>query len=289
MSHNPPHNELLTGLRLRAGPLEVDGTELFAEKLRIWGVQPDDPDAAAVRGQLERIRLSVDDQSWLLETSENIAKAERAKAAWNPKGDLAQYMNLCKIATAAARLSKEIGELFSPPWTDERAPMGALVAELAAFIEGNFNATTVIGQDVSVAVATATVRAMKQRRSRNSHVHWELISDLVWLASAKKARISERSVRRYLEDQRRPRTPVRDYWRRNFKLIREALRLNPLQKPASPSWVYDPSSGPPRPISGGASKRQRKAIEAFTGMARQYLEAPDPPNSKAAKTAKKRS
>ena len=208
MSHNPPRNELLSGLRLRAGPEEAHGTDLLAEKLQIWGVQPDDPDAAAVRRQLERIRLSVDDQSWLLETSENIAKAERAKAAWNPKSKRAQYMHLCKIGTAAARLSKDIRELFPPPWTDERAPMSALVAELAAFIEGNVNATTVIGQDFSVAVATATVRDMKQRRSRNSHVHWELISELVWLASAKTAaRISERSVRRYLEDQRRPRRP----------------------------------------------------------------------------------
>jgi hypothetical protein len=249
--HNPRQNELLTGHSLQArattaaGPRELPGTELLGERLKKWGVRPDDPGADAVRRRLARIQLTVGDQFWLFETAESIAEAEKAKAAWNPKAKAAQYTNLCKIVTAAARLSKEISEVFPPPWTDERARMGLLVAELAAFIEGTLAATMVVNKNFSVSLASATVRTMKRRRSPESRVYWELLQDLIGLASAKKAgRISERSVRRYVEDQRMSRSPARAYWRRNFKLIQEAVRLNPLQKPTSSKLVHAARGGP---------------------------------------------
>ena len=284
---NPRHNELLTGHSLQglatvaARPRrELPGTELLGERLEKWGVRPDDPGADAVRGRLARIQLSVGDQFWFLETAERIAEAEKAKAAWNPKAKAAQYLDLCKIVTAAARLSKEISEVFPPPWTEERARMGLLVAELAAFIEGTLAATMVVNKNAAVSLASATVRTMKEHRKPKSRVYWELLQDLIWLASAKTAgRMSERSVRRYVEDQRMSRSPGRDYWRRNFKLIQEAVRLNPLQKPASPKLIHDPRGGPPQPVDGGASRGQRKAIEAFTEIASLYVEASDPPNS----------
>ena len=287
LRHNPRHNELLTGHSLQglatgaARPRgELPGTELLGERIEKWGVRPDDPGANDVRGRLARIQLSVGDQFWFLETAERIAEAEKAKAAWNPKAKAAQYLDLCKIVTAAARLSKEISEVFPPPWTEERARMGLLVAELAAFIEGTLAATMVVNKNAAVSLASATVRTMKEHRKPKSRVYWELLQDLIWLASAKTAgRMSERSVRRYVEDQRMSRSPGRDYWRRNFKLIQEAVRLNPLQKPASPKLIHDPRGGPPQPVDGGASRGQHKAIEAFTEIARLYLEASDPPNS----------
>jgi hypothetical protein len=287
---------MFTGQRLRQlatvrpRPQESSGTELLAERLRIWGVRPDDPLARAVKSQLARMRLSVEDQLWLLETAERIAEAERAKAAWNPKAQIASYMTLCKVSTAAARLSREISELFPPPWTDERAHVGDLVAELAGFIEGIFTATMIVVNGVAGAVANMTVRAMKHQRSLGGRVHWELLGDLCWLASGRtNRRISERSVRRYLDDQRRPRSPVAAYWKRNFKLVREAIRRNPLQKAPSPHWAYDPSEGPPRPVSMPASRAQRKAIEAFTEIAAKYIGMSRPLNGTAPKAAKKRS
>ena len=287
---------MFTGHRLRplatarARPQKSLGTELLAERLRIWGVRPDDPEARAVKSQLARMRLSVEDQLWMLETAERIAEAERAKAAWNPKAQIAAYMTLCKVGTAAARLSREISELFPPPWTGERARVGLLLAELAAFIEGILTTTMIVKNSVAGAVASSTVRTMKQRRSPGGRIHWELLGDLCWLASGRTSRrISERSVRRYLDDQRRPRSPVAAYWKRNFKLVREAIRRNPLQKAPSPNWAYDPSDGPPRPVSMPASRAQRKAIEAFTEIAARYIGVSRPLNGTATKAAKKRS
>jgi hypothetical protein len=280
--HNPRHGELLTGHSLQGLSTAARPRDQLGEKLTTWGVRPDDPDADAVRRRLARIQLSFEDQFWLLQTAEHIAKAEKAKAVWNPKAQTGQYISLGKIATAAARLIKGISEVFPPPWTDERARMDSLVAELDALIEGTLAATMIINKETAVSLASLMVKSMRQRRcSPKGRVHWELLQDLIWLASAKPGgRISERSVRRYLEDQRRSRSPVRAYWRRNSKLLQEAVRLNPLPKPASPNWVYGP-----REVDGGASK----AIEAFTGIARQHLESFDPPNSQAAKAAKKRS
>jgi hypothetical protein len=76
---------------------------------------------------MTRIQLSVGDQLWLLETAERIAAAEKAKAAWNPKAKASQDLRLYKIVTAAARLIREIGAIFPPPWTEERARLGAFV------------------------------------------------------------------------------------------------------------------------------------------------------------------
>jgi len=270
------HGELLTGHSLQslaiaaARPRELPGTELFGDRLKTWGVRPDDPSVVAVRSWLARIKLSIGDQFWLLETAERIAEAEKAKAAWNPKAEAAQDLRLCKIVTAAARLIQEIKAVFPAPWTDERARIGLLVAELAAFLEGTLAATMVVNKNASVSMASATVRTMKQHRSPKSRIYWELLQDLIWLASAKTAgRISERSARRYVEDQRMSRSPARAYWRRNFKLIQEAVRLNPLQKPASPKGVHDP---------GGAL--EGKAIDAFTEIARLYMEVSDLPDSR---------
>jgi hypothetical protein len=280
--HNPRHSELLTGQRLQrtaaatARPRELPGTELLGERLKTWGVRPDDPSVDAVRRRLARIQLSIVDQSWLLETAERIAAAEKAKAAWNPKAKASQDLRLYKIVTAAARLIQEISAVFPPPWTEERARLGLLVAEMAAFLEGTLAATMVVNKNAVVSLASATARAMKQHRSPKSRVYWELLQDLIWLASAKTAgRISERSVRRYVEDQRMSRSAARAYWRRHFKLIQEAVRLNPLEKPVFPKGFRAPRGGATRPVDGGAFRAQRKAIEVFTEIARLYGESSD--------------
>lgn len=282
LHHKPPHSELLTDcslLRLTTAavpPRELPGTELLGERLKTWGVRPDDPSAGAVRRRLARIQLSIESQFWLLETAERIAEAEKAKAAWNPKAKASQDLRLCKIVTAAARLIKEVSEVFPPPWTEERARLGLLVSEMAAFMEATLVATMVVEKNASVSLASATVRTMKQNRAPKSPVYWELLQDLVWLASAKKRRISERSVRRYVTDQHVSRSPTRAYLRRNFKVIQEAARINPLEKPASlPQGSRAPREGTTEPPDGGAVREQRMAIEAFTSIVRRSKDTSD--------------
>lgn len=291
---NPRPNEPSAGHRFQslataaARPPELPGTEVLAERLKIWGVRFDDPDAVAVTRRMARIRLSVGDQLWLFETAERIAEAEKAKAAWNPKAKATQYLNFCKIVKAAARLTIEVSKVFPPPWTEERARMGRFVGEMAAFMEGVLAATMIVTQNSAVFLASATVTNMKQSRPPKSRLYWELLQDLIWLASAKRAgRMSERSVRRYVEGQRRARSPARAYWRRNFKLIQEAIRLNSPQKPSS-SKSIDDLRGPR--ADRGFSKAQLKAIEAFTEIAQLYLQASDALDfSRGPKAAKKRS
>ena len=252
---------------------------MLGERLKKWGVPPDDLTGDTVKRRMTKIQLSVGDQLWLLETAERIAAAEKAKAAWNPKAKASQDLRLYKIVTAAARLIKEIGAMFPPPWTEERARLGAFVAEMAAFLEGTLAATMVVQKNEVVSMASAMVRTMKQHRMPKSGVYWELLQDLVWLASAQKAgRISERSVRRYLEKQRMSGSAARAYWKRHFKLIQEAVRLTPLQKPPSAKAVQDRGGGATRPTDDPCAG-QHKAIEAFTEIARLYLEASDFPKS----------
>jgi hypothetical protein len=127
-------------------PAESPGTELLGEKLKSWGVPPDDLRVDAVRRRMAKIQLSIEDQFWLLETAELIAAAEKAKAAWNPKAKASQDLRLYKIVTAAARLIKEIGAVCPPPWTGERARLGAFVAEMAAFPERIWKAIQSLGE-----------------------------------------------------------------------------------------------------------------------------------------------
>ena len=271
MDHDP--RKILQSLAtMAARQRQLPATEPLGERLKKWGVQPGDPDAASVRRRLARSQLSAEDQFWLFEAAERIAAAERAKAAWNPKAKAAHYLRLCKLVTAAARLNKDISTVFLPPWTDDRARIGLLVAELAAFIEGDLTATMIVNKSASVSLASATVRTMKQHRPPESRLYWELLQDLIWLVSAKTAaRISERSVRRYVDAEHVSWSPVRAYWRRNFKLIQEGVR-NPPQKPASPKSAHDLADALGRPLGRGVSEGQRKAIEAFSEIARKYVE-----------------
>jgi len=271
------HSEVLTGDRLQplatvaTRPPELPGTELLAQKFKSWGVPPDDLTVNAVRRRMARIQLSIEDQYWLLETAEHIAAAETAKAAWNPKAKASEDLPLYKLVTAGARLIKKIAAVFPPPWTGERARLGAFVADMAAFLEGTLAATMVVDKNVVVSLASATARSMKQQRPPGGRVYWELLQDLIGLASSKTAgRISERSVRRYVEEQRMSQSAARAYWRKHFKLIQEAVRLAPLEKPASFQGVQGSRKGATRPVDARGRERQRKAIEAFKVIAKLY-------------------
>jgi hypothetical protein len=84
---------------------------------------------------------------------------------------------------------------------------------------------------VSVFEAGEMVRRTSERLlKRTGRRHWDLIRDLVWLASGDQADLDERSVRRYLEERSGAKSPAAAYWRRNWPLLREVARLAPEKK-----------------------------------------------------------
>ena len=200
------------------------------EYLDKWGVEWSDPQFKDIAKRLYGIwpRLSAEDRELYLRTAESIAEAEKAKSAWNPKAMRDQYTRLSKTAVAAARLANELGAMFPPPWTGERAPMGDLMQGLASFVAGSLHATFPKDRDTAVHTARFLLQTTRRSVSRKGRgMHWELIRDLAWLASQKKARPDERTVRRYLDEGRHVKTPAQARWEGNWDLIRNAFRLAP--------------------------------------------------------------
>jgi hypothetical protein len=290
LRHNSSHKKRMTLQELanvQKRPI-VSETEPFEKKLKSWGIREDDIDARASRDWLARVRLSPGEQDWLFRSAEAIAEAERAKAAYNPKSD-AQYNELCNITASAARLTKEICRMFPPPWIEEQKHIGALVARLAAFVEGGFNATKMIDVREAVGGAASVLKAMTRNRQPKQRFYWDQIATLSWLASGKNgARISERTVRRYVKGQSSRPSPAQACWRRNRRIVWEALWLNPLQRPLPSDWKYEPErDGLPRLIAASAFRRQRNAIEAFTEIAKYALSGVNLQKIKPQKAAQK--
>ena len=309
LRHNPRHNESASTLSFlhqlasaRPRPVKSQRSDLFREQLEAWGIPLDDAEGMATKERLEKTRpvLSTKAQILLFLTAEEITEAEKAKNAYNLKANRDRYTALCKNAIAAARLVKNIREMFPPPWIGVHSRIGTLLAGLAPFIEGTFSATMHIGKDLSRMKAHAMIQTAKRHGAKEkSRMHYELIADLIWLASGKNFRISERSVRRYLTESSRS-EPMWPYWKRNWNLLQYALRFSPSPKvsgklliPRGPSTRASKAGErppkPPRPVPRAASKGQRKAIEAFTEVARLYLEAPLSSPVRVAKAAQKRS
>jgi hypothetical protein len=138
------------GKRLnRAGKPGPERRKLFAKRLvndrsRKWGLQDDDPTAKDVGTRFVKhsLRLPEEALGSILETAENIATAEKAKAEWNPKTCRKQYRRLSRSGVSATRLAIEIAEIFPPPWEGEQAPIGLLIEGLFSYVDGAVMATT---------------------------------------------------------------------------------------------------------------------------------------------------
>ena len=221
----------------KPGPEErrLIAERLFDERLSKWGLRGDDLNAKNVRERFAKLSLRLSEQTLrqLLETAESIGSAENAKAGHNPKANRKQYRRLSRTAVSAARLAIEIAEILPPPWEAERAPIGVLVAGLASFIDGALMATLSASGESSAKLRAAHKSLSSTRRplnARTGKTHWELIRDLVWLVSGtKRTRISERSIRRYLEQPKRPRIPEKGYWNSHWNLLVKVERLVPVR------------------------------------------------------------
>ena len=211
-------------------------TRLFDERLGKWGLQVDDLHANAVRERFVNlsVRLSETSLEGLLQTAESISRAEKAKATWNPKVNRKQNRRLSRTAVSAARLAQELAEIFPPPWEAERAPIGALISGLASFMKGALMATMHQSAESFLEVRNARKMLQATQRPLNKKtgmMHWQLIADLVWLASGKtRAHLSERTVRRYVEEprQRLLGRLERDYWNRHWSDLASVERLVPI-------------------------------------------------------------
>lgn len=200
--------------------------------LRKWGCPIQElvfePRASEVLSRMYKLwpRLTPGQRHLYLLTAESIAEAEKAKSEWNPKASRARYARLAKNAVAAANLVKEISAVYPPPWIGEKYKIGELVLGLASFISGTFSATFPWERDEAVATATGLLRTAKKRIARRTAgMRWELLRDLVWLASGKRVELDERDVRRYLDQQRSGRNPAEAYLRPHWGLLFQASRL----------------------------------------------------------------
>jgi len=205
------------------GTRPVEGqNDLIAQKFRKWRVPGQHAHAKAVRVRLAKIwpSLSEYERADFLETAEAIADAEKAKRAWNPKANRARYQRLCRNALDAARLAREISSMFPAPWDGERTPIGDLIAGLVDLVNGSLEATFST-KDEKIRHACHKLKITRQRLSdKKLGTNWELIRDLVWLASEQQADPDERSVRRYLQKPPRTKNPgARKYWKPYWGLI----------------------------------------------------------------------
>ena len=227
MSRDPKAERALLSGALKGTPEHPEF--LFLAK---WGLKPrellEDPRASDILSRLYKVwpRLSANDRLLYLQIVENIAKAEKAKNAWNPKPVRSRHIRLAKDAAVAAELVCEINAIFPPPWEGEREPIGDLMRGLGSFMLAAFAASFPMDKAVAVDAASKLLRKAKRRIGKKARgMHWELVRDLVWLASGQETTLDERTVRRYLEEQRLPKRPAYKVWECNWNLVWTALQL----------------------------------------------------------------
>ena len=198
-----------------------------------WELPADDLQAKDAAPRLKTIwgKWSHQRKEELLLAVEGIARAEADKHAWNPRVQRERYEHLAKSAVSAARLAEDIATLFPPPWRRDQREIGTLVHKLDEFINAAYIATTFPARRRSASRARNLVQRVKPATTTKTRrmPPWELVRDLVWLASEGKVQPSERTIRRYLDEERRAKSPATLYWRRNWDLLRRVSRLTRTQ------------------------------------------------------------
>src|SRR5205807_6210601 len=117
-----------------------------------------------------------------------------------------------------ARLVLALRGLLPESSLHGNSPLTDLIAGLNLLTEASFQATTFIPKTGLMFSASASVQEMQKCFSDIERpMRWELLQDLVWLASGKRKRWSERTLRRYLQGPRND--PRRSLWRPHLKEI----------------------------------------------------------------------
>jgi hypothetical protein len=230
LRHNPRHKKrdkriTLSGAMARTREqLEAAREEAIRSNPELWFLRKwgcwreevlEDPRTGDILKRLYKVwpRLSADQRRVYLQAAESIAEAEKSKSTLNPRGTRERYMRLSKSAIAAAKLVQELSLIFPPPWAGEKAKIGELLFGLASFVSGARLATIPFEVDMTVDDASDLLRAAKKKiKRRVGGMRWELLRDLVWLASGRSRELDERTVRRYLDKQQTARNPVAAFW-----------------------------------------------------------------------------
>ena len=211
--------------RLRAAGLLREPEEPL-DIFERWSLERNDFDAKAVAKRLDTAwrGWSPRQKQLLLRAAERIADAERAKEDWNPKATHSAQIKLEKMALQAVHLAEELIGAFPPPWEGSRKAIGELVACLAAFAGGVIDASYPWSEKLLVRIASGVLRVLK---ADSRQMHWELLRDLAWLASARRRSPSERTVRRYLKRPPHFKIPGRAHLQeRDWEMIRKICQFH---------------------------------------------------------------
>jgi hypothetical protein len=124
----------------------------------------------------------------------------------------------------AAKLATEIADIFPPPWESEKKCIGDLITALFNFTAGS--SASMMPHSETFDNARLDLReTQKIIAKKTGRSYWELIRDLVWLASGKMyLPLSDRTVRRYLLW---PKGSLGSFWRHNSRLLRKLALLVP--------------------------------------------------------------
>lgn len=199
---------------------------------RCWGVAKGDLDAKPVLHRLDLTwqRWTAHQRVLLWEAVNAIVSAEQAKVDWQPKSLKPAYQKAAQIARDAARLAHDLRETLA------REPnvipaLQALVSALEELARSGLWATANLQHDMAIMRAGAAVITLRRLTPRNSgRVSWELLRELVWLASRKRHLVDEKTIRRYLSSKAASPTPVVEFWRRNFPIMRSVARVPTVPK-----------------------------------------------------------
>ena len=197
-----------------------------------WSVPRDDLDVRDIVSGWAKtwVQLSPERQFETLIAAETIARAEREKAAWNPKFAKDRYTGLAKKAIAAAELAEQLADLFPPPWEHSLAPIGNLINQLGQFVIDACKAT-VLEKDILAGVAGKRIRAARPRSNVSAKVpEWEMFGDLAWLASNRRHRADLRTLRRYRDELQKTKVPGAELFKNNWPLVQRIARMIPGQR-----------------------------------------------------------
>ena len=165
-----------------------------------WKLQQDDKEVLVIWHRLANRwdGWSLDRRELLLKAVEVIVETEKQKQAWNPKAERARYERLYRSAITAAQLADEIVWVHGPHWKNIDAQAQDLVATLAGYVERVVAATYIHKVTLAGFRAQTLIDEVTKARGGYRRPPWDLIRDLVWLASGKSRWVNESTIRRYL-------------------------------------------------------------------------------------------
>lgn len=175
IQHTPPPDLVE---RFHLGSDDVDGLAIVKRVNDAW-----EPWVPALRSQL-------------LLTIDAFVQAENAKKVSKRDPEMGRrYRQLARTAITAGELAMQMSKLFPPPWDKHTHPLLDL---LVAWANSGLIQTTVIDRDQARVVAGEMIDQLRDDLKTAGHkMPYELMADLLWLATGRQKRFDESTIRRY--------------------------------------------------------------------------------------------